>query len=242
MINESINQFSFAGKKSYDDMGLIITETPVVSCPQRDVEYIGISGCSGDILADNGRYLNTNISYKVAVLSDDSNVEVSLRKVRAWLARNIGYQILSDTYDPGYFRYAAVSGEIEFTQTLRAIGAGTIKFNCKPFRYSLEGQQLITITGESTLNNPEAFESAPHIKVIGSGNITLYVNNKAFAISSVDENIELDSEIMAAYKGTALQNNKTNFVDFPRFVPGDNSISWAGNVTKIEVTPRWCTL
>lgn len=242
MIAENINQFCFNGKKSYDDMDLIITETPVFSCPKRDIEFTSVPGRSGDIISDNGRFENVTASYKVAALADDFNIELMLRKIKAWLAGAIGYCKLSDTYDPNYFRYAALDGKIDFTQKLRAIGEGTIKFNCKPFRYSTEGQQAIILTHETALYNPEGFESTPHIKIVGSGDITLYINNTAFSITSVDGNIEIDGDIMAAYSGTSLQNNKIHFTDFPKLAPGKNDISFIGSVSEIQITPRWCAL
>lgn len=242
MITENINQFCFAGKKSYDDMGLIITETPVFSCPKRDIEFTSVPGRSGDIISDNGRFENTEASYKVAALAEDFDIELMLRKIKAWLAGTVGYCKLSDTYDPNYFRYAALDGKIDFTQKLRAIGAGTIKFNCKPLRYSAEGQRALTITHETALYNPEGFDSTPHIKVVGNGDITLYINNTAFPITSVDGNIEIDGDIMAAYSGASLQNNKIHFTDFPKLSPGKNNISFVGSVSEIQITPRWCAL
>jgi phage-related protein len=47
---------------------------------------------------------------------------------------------------------------------------------------------------------------------------------------------------MNAYKGDTLQNNKMLVGAFPKLAAGDNNISWAGNVTKIEIVPRWCKL
>ena len=38
------------------------------------------------------------------------------------------------------------------------------------------------------------------------------------------------------------QNNKMLVGAFPKLAAGDNNISWAGNVTKIEIVPRWCKL
>ena len=34
-------------------------------------------------------------------------------------------------------------------------------------------------------------------------------------------------------------NNKAGFDEFPVLEPGDNSISWTGTVTKVEIVPRW---
>lgn len=58
----------------------------------------------------------------------------------------------------------------------------------------------------------------------------------------VNEYIEIDGEIMNAYKGDLLQNSKMVTELFPKLTAGANNISWAGNVTKVEIIPRWCRL
>ena len=63
-------------------------------------------------------------------------------------------------------------------------------------------------------------------------------------MSSVEE-IEVDSEIMNAYKKVnddiILLNNKM-YSDFPILEEGNNDISWVGNISQIEITPRWVVL
>ena len=58
----------------------------------------------------------------------------------------------------------------------------------------------------------------------------------------MDGYIEIDSEIMNAYKGETLQNSKMVTSDFPKLAAGENKINWLGNVTKVEIMPRWCRL
>ena len=43
----------------------------------------------------------------------------------------------------------------------------------------------------------------------------------------------------SVYRGTTLLNSKAGFDEFPVLDPGDNSISWTGAVTKVEIVPRW---
>jgi len=68
------------------------------------------------------------------------------------------------------------------------------------------------------------------------------VNNAAYNFTSVSEYIEIDTETMSAYKADELQNHKMMSIDFPELRPGNNNISWAGSVSKVEIIPRWCTL
>lgn len=47
---------------------------------------------------------------------------------------------------------------------------------------------------------------------------------------------------MNAYKGTVAKNNKMTGAGFPTLAPGKNVIAWTGNVTRLEIVPRWCCL
>ena len=47
---------------------------------------------------------------------------------------------------------------------------------------------------------------------------------------------------MNAYKDKQLQNNKMLTTLFPKLAAGANNISWIGNVTKVEIIPRWTKL
>ncbi len=242
MIIEGINQFSFGGRRSYDDMGLIITDPPVFTVPERDRKFISVPGRSGDIIDDNGRYKNITASYKVAAIREEFEMEAMMKKIRAWLVGNVGYSILSDTYDPAYYRLAVVNGAISLEEKMRQIGTGTIKFSCKPYKYRIDGQNIITLASSGVIYNPEEFESTPYIKIIGNGDISLQINNATFNFAGVDGYIEIDGDIMAAYKGTLLQNTKISFIDFPKLAPGANNIVLNGAVTEIQIKPRWCAI
>ena len=43
---------------------------------------------------------------------------------------------------------------------------------------------------------------------------------------------------MEAYKGVTSMNGCMGG-DFPTLLPGQNAISWTGNVTKVVVQPNW---
>lgn len=242
MILEGINQFCFAGLRSYDDMGMVITEPPVFSVPERDIEYISIPGRSGDLLRDNGRWKNITASYKVAALCEDFPIQQAMKQIQTWLAGSIGYSVLSDTYDPQYYRLAAPDGKISFEEKMRQIGTATLKFNCKPYKYRIDGRQMITLSSAGTVYNPESLSSVPYIRITGNGDVVFMLNNASFGLDNIDGYIELDSELMAVYKGTILQNEKALFTEFPMLNPGENNLGWEGSVTKIEIIPRWCAL
>ena len=80
------------------------------------------------------------------------------------------------------------------------------------------------------------------MKIYGSGAITLYINDRAHTFKEIEDYIEVDSRLLNAYKGDTLQNNKMLTTLFPKLAAGEIKSEWAGNVTKIDVVPRWCCL
>lgn len=231
-----MNSFTFNGQSSAD-FGLHISEKDIYSAPARDQSFVSVPGRNGDVLIDNNRYENASVGYTVAC----KDIKDKATAIKLWLCKP-GYFPLTDTYQPDYFRMAAFASSLNIDEVLQNVGQAKIAFNCKPYMYSNAGQNKITLTSSRTITNPEGFSSQPYIKITGSGNITLYIGSKSYYISSVSSYIELDSELMSAYKGTTLCNSKIGFTEFPELEPGNNTISWSGSVTKIEIIPRWRTL
>ncbi len=97
-----------------------------------------------------------------------------------------------------------------------------------------------------TVTNPTAFESRSYIKLYGSGTVTLNVSSgdstSSWTISAIDEYIEIDSELMNCFKGTVLKNDTVTGDGFPMLQSGVSTIACVGDVTRIEVIPRWCCL
>ena len=240
---EKLPFFTFKGRRSLD-YGLVISKKTVYDSAKRDVSVTSVPGRDGDLIIDNGRYTNVKIRYDLQVVNKMTpwSIPELAQILKDWLLPEPGYFELWDTYDPRYYRIAAFIESISIEQQLNDLGSLSLAFDCKPFRYSTEGQKTITLTAANEIYNGEAYPAKPYIKVTGSGNITLTINDSVYELSSVNGSIELDSEMMNAYKGSTNQNANFSGTDFPVFMPGVNSISWSGTVSKVEIIPRWCCL
>ena len=108
---------------------------------------------------------------------------------------------------------AAFASKLDISELINNVGQANLIFNCKPFMYSFAGQNKTTLTSSGTITNPESYDSQPYIKITGSGSVTLTINSKAYLINSISSYIELDSELMSAYKGSTLCNDKIGFTD-----------------------------
>ena len=98
--------------------------------------------------------------------------------VKAWLLSPIGYQKLQDTYDPDFFRMAVCKDALAFDITAQKAAEMELTFNCKPQRWSVDGQRVIRLDGRSTLKNPFAFPAQPIFKVYGDSGGELYVGEQ----------------------------------------------------------------
>lgn len=52
----------------------------------------------------------------------------------------------------------------------------------------------------------------------------------------------VDSETMEAYNELCGQNHNINAPEFLTLVPGENKISWSGDVVGVDIVPRWWCL
>lgn len=230
-------------------MGLRIQNKNVFSAPKRDLNFQAISGRNGDLILSNNRYENVDVSYTVFVVSKTiSELADKITAIKQWLYSNAdGYSRLEDSYDTKFFRQAVFSKALDIEDELNKIGVFTINFSCKPFRYAKNGEEEIVITSYPfTISNPYSFESLPYIKIEGNGTSTLILqresNNSVWNISSVDEYLEIDSEQMNFYKGTALKNDTVTGEGFPVFKTGETILFVGDNIKKVTIIPRWCCL
>ena len=238
----SLPYFYFKSKCSHD-FGLFVRQKNAYDGAERDVDFEKVAGRSGDLIVDNGSYNNISIAYDMKMLNDTGfTFQEVTKQIKYWLLGEQGYFQLFDSYDLDYFRLASFVGEVSIEQEYSDTGAIEIEFSCKPFRYSFDGQNIVTLTEIGTVNNPEFFASKPYIKIYGNGEITLSINDKSWKFTDVEEYIEIDSEIMNAFKGVEPLNHKMTGDYFPELKAGENTISWVGEVEKVEIIPRWCCL
>lgn len=242
-----MNYFIYNGIKS-SDLGVYIQNKNIFSSPKYDASFVSIPGRNGDLIASNGRYPNTSISYTCFIVAKSiEELSDKVTTVKNWLYKEPDrYHDLIDSYDVNFKRKAVFNSKLDISDEVNKIGTFTVVFSCKPQRYLVSTLEKETYTEEFVVNNPYSLNAKPYLKIYGSGDITLTISsegtNKIWIIKNVEEFIECDSELMNFYKGTELQNGKVTGDDFPELFTGDNSIAWKGDVTKVEIIKRLVTL
>lgn len=207
----------------------------------RNVQTFNVPGRNGTLVIDNGYYDNISVSYPAFIVDA---FDANFSALRAFLLSHIGYFKLSDTYHPNEFRMARYTGNIapKMTQYNRE-GEFTITFDCKPQRFLNSGETVTTLTADGTVSNPTLFDSKPLLRVYGYGDLGIGSETITIA-SNAYTYIDIDCDTENAQYNTVNCNNLITLTgdSFPVLQPGANGITIDGNITKVEITPRWFTL
>ena len=156
----SINWFEFNGTRS-DSLGLLITGKKIYDAPQRDFEMVHVPGRDGDVLVDKGGWKNVDVSYTVQFVGLPEKAPT----LRRWL-QGTDYNVLRDSYQPGYYRYGVFTSSMNPNEVIRQVGQLTAVFSCKPYMYRDDGDTMVYLFNSgSTIANPEAYESLPEIQI-----------------------------------------------------------------------------
>ena len=242
-----MNSFTYNGISSYN-LGLKIESKNVFSAPQYDTAFQSIPGRDGDLILPNGRYPNVQVTYSVFLPAKTlAELQEKITAVKAWLYTEPDrYHELRDTYDTGCFRRAVINNALDIEDQLNKIGVFTVSFSCLPYKYLDSGQEMITLTNSANLTNPTAFTAKPLIRVNGSGEGRITFRNSSdglrWNLTELDGYVEIDSEQMNCYKGVEPKNDCVEGNGFPILRPGTNRIIIAGDITSLEIKPRWVTL
>lgn len=206
------------------------------SAPSRSVDMIEVPGRNGDLLVDNGNYNNTTAQFGVIVTKD---IPQNTDKLKHLLYSQKGYQRLYDSDLMGFYRMAAFNSGFDLAEI--DSGVVHIEFDCKPFKYDILGDNAVVFVDEGNIYNKYFEPSRPIITIYGSGEGYVQVGSKHIAVFDIDEYVTIDTEMQDAFKGEENKNNTINTADASLEV-GENSVSFGGGVTKVEIVPRWVTI
>lgn len=226
--------FIFKGKNS-KDMGVLISAMPDIVKPQRRESEIVIPGRNGTLTIDDGAFESYTLTVECSTRGTDK-----LSQIAAWLDGS-GDLILSTEPDKIY--RARISNAISISDVIYLYNSFLVQFKVFPFKYSVNAVRShaddLTIAAPTSIKNKGTVYSQPTITIYGTGDVNLTINDTNYGFLGVDEFITVDSEMMEVYKGNTNCNNKFSAMDFPKFEVGMNAMSWTGNVTKVEIEPKW---
>jgi len=210
---------------------LDIKKLPSIFKAEKDIEKIEVEGRDGFLTIDKG-------AYKGIIKSCECQIKhlEDIDFICSWLDGN-GEVVFSNEPDKMY--KATIINQIEVEQLVQGqtYHTFTVLFESQPHKYSLDNN-VVTLTSVGTLYNVGSTISKPVIKVFGTGSITLTINGLNVYLTNVSEYVTLDSNLEDAFKDSVYKNTDMQG-EFPVFEVGQNTISWSGSITKLEIQPNW---
>lgn len=231
-----MSNINWKGINSDAITGLIISELPPISKPKMKTTITKIDGRDGDIIEELG-YESYTKSIKVG-LSKNYDIDEVIKYFTG-----SGDLIMSNEPDKVY--KCQIIEKVDYNKLLR-FKTATVKFYTQPFKYKKdEPKAILNIDGETsmTVDNIGLEKSKPIIKLTGSGTVAIQLNGATVFNYIFPENeteVIIDSIQEEAYLN-GFYKNRNMTGEFPILEVGENTISWSGNLTKIEIEPksRW---
>lgn len=227
------NYIILNGNISSNIQGLLIQSLPPISKPKIRTQVEEIDGRDGDIVTKLG-YSAYDKSISIGLYGNYDVDEV----INYFDSEGI---IVFSNEPDKYYKYQILE-QIDFERLIRYKTA-TVTLHIQPFKYSLyDTKRTFNITNETSIqvrNNGNIY-SKPVITIYGSGTINLSLNNEQLFVIDLsnDSQITLDIDNMNAFNQTTgvLKNRLVtgNYDNFKLNV-GNNTISWTGTITKIEI-------
>ena len=231
-----MSKINWKGIDSDTITGLIISELPPISKPKMKTTITKIDGRDGDIIEELG-YESYTKGIKVG-LSKNYDIDEVIKYFTG-----SGDLIMSNEPDKVY--KCQILEKIDYNKLLR-FKTATVKFYTQPFKYKKDEQKVVlNIDTETSISvdNIGLEKSKPIIKLTGSGTVAIQLNGATVFNYTFPENeseVIIDSIQEEAYLN-GFYKNRNMAGEFPILDIGENTISWSGNLTKIEIEPksRW---
>ena len=216
-------------------MGIRLQSMPEVIRPEERVNHIVIPGRAGELTQLEGEAVYNSYIQTIPIAV---NTETAVRAAEAWLQGD---------------GYVTFSGQPDLKQRARVINAVTFKkhsrnsdwwdaevqFYCEPLKEAAATEADIEVTSSgATVNNPGDVDAKPRIEITGSGDITLQMGGNALVLYGVASGMIVDSDTEWVLKNGVPQKGIYTG-KFPVLKPGDNTVAFTGNVSKLTITPRW---
>ncbi len=232
----NLNYLIWKGRDSRDIKGLLISELPPISKPAMKTQMTEIEGMDGDFSDDIG-YAPYDKSVTIGLYGGYNADEI--------LKFFSGAGKVTFSNEPDKYYNSKISEQIDLERLVK-FRIGTIKFHTQPFKYLVDEKSVeldIESQKELKVKNLGLESSKPIVTLTGSGIIEISVNGLAqFQVNIENSELTIDSMLEECYENTvSVLKNRNMGGEFPTLNPGENIITWTGNLTKIKVHPmsRW---
>lgn len=212
-------------------LNLFLGNYPSIPIANEEYEQISVEGRSGNLIINKGTYPDKKIPFTFTILSPQ--IEIDFEKVYEWLTEIEDNRLIFGRNDRCYKVKKVIFGDIQ--KEFRTIGEFDVTFLCEPFTQDLDSEVHEITTSEFTLYYAGNAPGDTLIKIYGTGNIQLTINDETMQINNVVDYVEIDSNLLQVRNQDGTSKDNDTLGDFILLEKGENMISYIGEVTKIVV-------
>lgn len=230
-----LERYNFIYKDLDSDFyDLLVTKGDTYVPSVAEYEKISVLGRNGSLIRDKGTYQDREITLTTLLLINP--YEVYDKDFISWLTdtdTDKENKLFYEYYD----RYYLVK-KVDITETKYSdVGIEyVIKFLCEPFLYGKDKKFILNATDkEKTLLYDGNAPADTNIRIYGTGNIQLSIDDMLVTVENVDEFVDLDSKLMMCTDKLGANKSIDMIGDFPTLTKARNKVSFIGNVEKIEI-------
>lgn len=233
--------FEFGGVNSADMVNkLIIHKVPNLNRSAQKIDVFSVPGRDGDIILSQGAWENQLQTYDCYV--GDGDAAAAASELTDWLFSKQGYQDLRDGWEPDVYRQAYLSDPMDIESIMGKVGHVEIIFSCVAKRFLDSGRSITLLTETGTITNPTPFTAKPFLRITGTpnGTGTISCGGNTMSITFPVATIIIDCESCQAYStdGTLFYNSSISGA-FPEIPTGTQTFGITGDISGVEITPRW---
>jgi len=228
--------FIYKGIRSID-MGLQIDGNLTFESPRRDLNLVSVAGRDGDLVMDNGRYNSITRTINCRLRTTNENVETVINRIHNWLAIDVNFHDFSWSGDPGFTYKAMIENPTRTQRVLVKLARIALNFRVHPIKYLTSSLNEQVVASGTNVENPFQLASKPVIRVVGSGNIIINIGLQVLDLRNIFQEITIDCETMTVMGHDGVAEFAKMYSTFPELRPGNNIITFTGDV-QVFVTPR----
>lgn len=224
------------------DFGIVIEEARVFSKPRKVIETEKVPGRNGLLCFSDGSFENVDIEYACRI---DRNIVENIDNFASYIGSLDGYLRIEDNIRPDHFREGLCKMDFN-AEIQRAYRSGqfVLTFSCKPQLFLKSGEiERNFSAATSYIYNPTRQIAYPIIRVSAAD--TIAVNGVTMTTQALTGGYTIDCENGLVYDSTGTSCDSKvalSGYEFPKLIPGKNTITHNSSAGTFYITPRWWTL
>lgn len=209
--------------------GIIVEKIPTITKPKKRYVTHEIEGRNGVLIVDKGTYDTFIVS-----LSCHFKETNSIDEIKSFLN---GFGKLSID---GVREYEAIlKNQIDFDEvSTSGFRKFPLQFLCNPIAHDITATDVTILSSPTTITINQNANTYPVLTIKGSGDVTIYFNNKRFDLLNLDSSktYTLDCNAKEIIDNASINCSNKMKYDFPYLIPGENTITYSGTLTQFKVT------